>query len=155
MSYAENTAVPFERSVSEIVTMIKRAGAMQIGQMDDDAFYAIQFSLSDRLIRFRLPLPSIDAMPTHNGRKQALSATQRRDRLEQVKRSRARALMLVIKAKLESVESGIETIEQAFLANVVLPGGATVYDRVSKGIAIEYQSGKPGPVAGLLGGPST
>lgn len=154
MSYAENTTVPFERSVSEIVTMIKRAGAMQIGQMDDAAFYAIQFMLGDRLIRFRLPLPSLNAMPTRNGRNQTLTVAQRRDRLEQAKRSRARALMLVIKAKLESVESGIETIEQAFLANVVMADGVTVYDRISQPIAIEYQSGRPNAVAGLLGGPS-
>lgn len=154
MSYAESTNVPFERSIFEIVTMIKRAGAQQIGQMDDDAFYAIQFSLADRMIRFRLPLPSINDMPLRNGRNQALTAIQRRDRLAQAKRSKARALMLVIKAKLESVESGIETIEQAFLANVVMADGATVYDRIAKPIALEYQSGRPDGVAGLLGGPS-
>ena len=153
MSYAEATTVPFERSVSEIVTMLKRAGAAQIGQMDDDAFYAIQFTLGDRMIRFRLPLPSINDMPTRNGRNQALTNSQRLDRLAQTKRSKARALMLVIKAKLESVDCGIETVEEAFLANVVMADGATVYDRISRPIALEYASGKPDGVAGLLGGP--
>jgi hypothetical protein len=154
MSYAEATTVPFEKSVGEIVALIKRAGAMQIGQMDDIGFYAIQFVLGDRMIRFRLPLPSIDEMPRHNGRHQALSPHQRQDRLAQAKRSRARALLLVIKAKLESVESGIETLEQAFLAHVVMADGATVYERIAQPIALEYQSGRPDAVAGLLGGPA-
>lgn len=153
MSYAETTSVAVERSISEIVTLVKRAGASQIGQMDDDAFYAIQFTLGDRMIRFRLPWPALDTVPTHNGRNQALTRQQRQDRLEQVKRSKARALLLVIKAKLESVESGIETLEQAFLANVVLHGGQTVYDRIAEPIALEYQTGRP-TVAGLLAGPS-
>lgn len=154
MSYAENTSVSVERSIADIITLVKRAGASQIGQMDDDAFYAIQFTLADRMIRFRLPWPKLDAMPTHNGRHQALTRAQRLDKLEQVKRSKARALLLVIKAKLESVESGIETMEQAFLANVVLHGGQTVYDRIAEPIALEYQTGRP-TVAGLLAGPST
>jgi hypothetical protein len=44
----------------------------------------------------------------------------------QDQRQRWRALSLVIKAKLESVESGIATIEQEFLANIVTPGGQTM-----------------------------
>lgn len=154
MAFAETTTVPFEKSVSEIVAMLKRAGASQIGQMDDDRFYAIQFTLDNRMIRFRLPLPPLDDMPRVNGRNQALTLAQRKERLAQVHRSRARALLLVIKAKLESVESKIETVEQAFLANVVMSDGATVYDRISGPIALEYSSGKVSPVVGLLGGPS-
>lgn len=154
MSYAETTSVPFERSISEMVALIKRAGAGQIGQMDDDAFYAIQFTIGDRMIRFRLPMPALSEMPTVNGRNQRLTNEQQRAKLEQAKRARARALLLVIKAKLESVESGIETIEQAFLANVVMADGATVYDRISQPIALEYASGRPDAVAGLLGGPA-
>ncbi len=67
---------------------------------------------------------------------------------------RGRALLLVIKAKLESVESGIETLEQAFLAHVVMANGQTVYERISEGIALEYLTGVPNTVAGLLGGPA-
>lgn len=154
MSYAEDTKVPFEKSVADIVGLLKRAGANQIGQMDDKRFYAIQFTLADRMIRFRLPLQSLDEMPRVNGRNQTLTLAQRKERLAQAHRSRARALLLVIKAKLESVESNIETIEQAFLANVVMADGATVYDRIAGPIALEYQSGRPSGVAGLLGGPS-
>lgn len=155
MAYAARTEVAFEKSIAEIVALVRGAGAAQIGQFDDVGFYAIQFMLADRLIRFRLPLPSIDEMPTRKGNNQLLTAQQRRERLDQARRQRGRALLLVIKAKLESVESKIETIEQAFLAHVVMADGRTVHERISEPIALEYQTGRPDPGRGLLPPPST
>ena len=49
---------------------------------------------------------------------------------ERAERQRWRALLLVLKAKLESVESNIETFENAFLAQIVMPGDQTVADLV-------------------------
>lgn len=150
MAYAETTSVAFERSIAEVIAHIKKHGAEQIGQMEDAGFFALQFKIADRLIRFHLPFKTINDMPTHNGRRETLTEAQRRDRLEQSKRQRGRALMLVIKAKLESVESGIETVEEAFLANVVMADGQTVYQRAAQHIAIEYQTGAPNIGMGLL-----
>lgn len=150
MAYAENTTVAFEKSIGDVIAHIKRHGAWGIAQMELPDSFTLQFTLAERMIRFRLPFRSIDEMPTHNGRREKLTDAQRRERLEQSKRQRGRALMLVIKAKLESVESGIEAVEQAFLANVVMADGATVYDRVSGSLAIEYQTGQPDIVMGLL-----
>lgn len=153
MAYAEGTTVPFDKSVSEIVTLVRKAGAEQIGQMEDVGYFTVGFRLADRLIRFRVDFPSLDQMPKFDGRQRMLTPAQRQDRLTQAKRQRGRALLLVIKAKLESVESGIETIEQAFLANVVMSDGRTVYERVAEPMALEYREGRPSAVAGLLGGP--
>jgi len=50
-------------------------------------------------------------------------------------------MLLVIKAKFESVESGVETFEQAFLANVVTSSRLTVYERIAEDLAVEYQTG--------------
>jgi len=61
----------------------------------------IGFALNDRAIRFELELPE--------GNDQAI-------------RQRWRALLLAIKSKLESVDCGIETFEEAFLAHIVMPG---------------------------------
>lgn len=153
MAYAENTSVAFEKSIAEIIGLVRRAGAEQIGQMEEAQGFTIGFRLADRLIRFRVGFPSIDEMPIYNGRRERLTEAKRMDLLEQRKRQRARALMLVIKAKLESVESGIETLEEAFLANVVMADGKTVYERVAEPLALEYQHGRPSAVVGLLGGP--
>lgn len=151
MSYAEATTVPMERSISEIVTLIKRRGAEQIGQMDHPTYFAIQFTIGDRMIRFKLPLCATYDGPAKSGNGRAIDPSTV---IAQRNRALARALLLVIKAKLESVESGIETIEQAFLANVVMSNGDTVYDRISRPIALEYEKGKPDGVVGLLEGPA-
>jgi hypothetical protein len=68
-----------------------------------------------------------------------------------------RALLLVIKAKFEIVESGIETFDEAFLSNIVMSDGATVGEWATLQIATMYQQGEmppllPGPTK-LLSGP--
>jgi|SRR5690606_15366205 len=138
MAYAERTEVPFNRTVSEILSLVRKAGAEQIGQFEDGNQFAVQFTLGNRMIRFRV----------------ATADSSSRMKPEQLRRQRARALLLVIKAKLESVESGIETIEQAFLANVVMADGQTVYERIAEPIAIEYREGRPNATLGLLPPPS-
>lgn len=143
MAYAEKTEIAFDKSVGETISLIRKAGAQQIGQMELEDSFILQFRLTDRLIRFTLPLPTVNEMPTRDGRNAVLTDSQREARAEQRRRSLARALMLVIKAKLESVESGIETTEQAFLANVVTADGGTVYSKVRDALQVEYQSGKP------------
>ncbi|PTR05377.1 MULTISPECIES: hypothetical protein [unclassified Novosphingobium] len=151
MAYAETTTVPFEKSMAEIVGIVRRAGAGQIIQAEGDGEFVIQFTLAERQIRFRLPLHTTYSGPAKSGNGRAIDGSKV---LEQRNRQRGRALLLVIKAKLESVESGVETFEEAFLAHVVMSDGHTVYERISQGLALEYQQGRPDPVAGLLGGPN-
>jgi hypothetical protein len=55
--------------------------------------------------------------------------------------ARWRALVLAIKAKLESVQSKIETFEQAFYAHVVLPNGATIYEQTHEQVARQIADG--------------
>ncbi|KQM65769.1 hypothetical protein ASE75_05935 [Sphingomonas sp. Leaf17] len=141
MAYAEKTTVAVEKTIADIITLLKRAGAIRIMQFDEPERFTIQFSMRDRMVRFRVAHPEIDAMPKVNGRNQSYTRAQRIEIAEQVKRARARALMLVIKAKLESVESEVETFEQAFLANVVMHNDETVYERIAAPIAEEYRVG--------------
>jgi hypothetical protein len=150
MAYAEKTEVPIEKSIAEIVGMLKRAGAEQIGQMEEQTRFTIQFAMQDRLIRFRVGLPSLADAPARDGRGVTLNARQLASRHQQMIRQRGRALMLVIKAKLESVESEVETFEQAFLANVVMANGQTIYDRVAEPIALEYKTGAVQPTGTLF-----
>lgn len=151
MAFAEKTEIAFEKSVGEIMAMLRNSGADQFGQFEQRDGFAIQFAKESRLIRFRVKFPTLDDMPTHTAQKHVIPDDQRRKKLEQGRRQRGRALMLVIKAKLESVESEVETFEEAFLANVVMADGSTLYDRVKEPIAIEYKSGVAAPL--MLGGP--
>jgi hypothetical protein len=58
---------------------------------------------------------------------------------QKAQRQKWRALLLCIKAKLEAVESKIETFEEAFLAHVVMPDGKTVGDHTLTAIAVAYE----------------
>jgi hypothetical protein len=154
MSYAENTTVAVEKSLTEIVALIKKAGGARIAQMEDVDALAVQFFLSERMLRFRVPVPTAESMPTRdngNNRYTDIPLATRRKKADAIRRQRARALLLVIKAKLESVESGVETFDEAFLPNIVMSDGCTVWERIGEPLALEYQSGKPMPF--LLEGP--
>lgn len=142
MAYAENTSVPIEKSLSEIVSLIKRAGAVRVAQMEEPDNIAVEFFLNERRLRFRVPLPILEQMPKADGRGSMLSSKQRSDRLAAACRQRARALLLVIKAKLESVESKVETFDEAFLSNIVMPGAnTTVFEQISEPLRIGYSTG--------------
>jgi hypothetical protein len=120
MAYGLYTKVPFERTTAEIIALLKKAGADRIGQAEEPGRFAVQCFLNGRLLRFAVDVPEEP----------------------QPRRQRGRALLLVIKAKLESTESGVETFEQAFLANVVMPDGQTIADKAVPLIAEAYASGK-------------
>ena len=53
------------------------------------------------------------------------TAADQQSAWEQACRQRWRALLLIIRAKLEAAEAGISTLETEFLANIVLPDGRT------------------------------
>jgi hypothetical protein len=150
MAFAESTKVAVEKSTSEIRALLRKHGADRIAVVEEPGSVSIQCFLHDRLVRFRVRMPSPADLPDRRGSRRATSAELAAS-AEQRARQRARALLLVIKAKLESVESEVETFEEAFLANVVLANGETVMDRVREPIALEYKTGAVGPL--LLEGP--
>jgi hypothetical protein len=61
--------------------------------------------------------------------------------VEQEERTRWRSLLLVIKAKLEAVESSIATFEEEFMAQIVLPNQQTVGQWVLPEVARIYERG--------------
>lgn len=147
--YAEGTTVPVERSRAEVEALVARYGARKFASgYDDDARLAVvQFEMRDRRVQFRLHLPNPASRDiTHDGRGRQRTALQRQNAYEQECRRLWRSLVMVIKAKLESVESGIESFEEAFMANVVLPGGMTVGDYMTPQIAESYRTGQMPPM---------
>ena len=135
--FASTTIVPVSRSRAEIEETLKRFGASHFAYMDQPNKATIAFRTRDRNVRFDLPFPPAKQFKSPDAASQDL-------------RSRWRALLLCIKAKLTSVENGIETFEQAFMAHVVLPSGRTVGEEISPKISVAYQNGSDVP---LLQGP--
>lgn len=128
MTYAENTKVPVVRSRDELERTLERYGADQFAYGTDGEEWIIRFRAHERFVQMRIDKPDD----------------------ERAQRQRWRALVLVVKAKLESIESGLETFEQAFLANVMLPNGATVGESVEGWIDEAYTSGlMPKGILGL------
>jgi hypothetical protein len=65
-----------------------------------------------------------------------------RAKAEAATRQRWRALVLVLKAKLEAVASGISTLESEFLAGIVLPNGMTLGQAVLPRLSEAVSSGR-------------
>jgi hypothetical protein len=126
--YASNTSVSTERSKAEIERLLTRYGATRFGAGWDETGATILFEVHGRRVRFHLPLPDPKAREyTHTpGRGSLRSTEEARQSWEQGCRSRWRALVLIVKAKLEAVESGVVTFESEFLAHFVTSTGRTI-----------------------------
>lgn len=154
MRYAADTSVPADRSRSEIERTLARYGADQFMYGWDGDQAVIAFRMNDRHVRFLLPMPRKDDPEftmTPTGR-WSRSEAQALEAWEKATRQRWRALALVVKAKLEAVESGIAEFEDEFLAYIMLSDGSTVSDAIRPQIAKNYDQGGPPMLALPRGG---
>jgi hypothetical protein len=141
--YAADTSVPSDRSRTEIERTLSRYGAQGFMYGWDQSRAVIGFLAHGRQIRFVLPMPDRtdrEFVRTPTGR--ARSQVQIDAAYDQSVRSRWRALLLVIKAKLEAVATGIVSFEDEFAMHVVLPNGSTVGEWVLPQVERAYQSGE-------------
>jgi hypothetical protein len=151
--YASDTGVPAEKSRAEIERLIVRYGATATAFMTAADHAIVVFECHQRRVMFRLPLPHRDDKEfTHRQANQYRNTSRPRSLSEaasvweQACRQRWRALALVIKAKLEAVESGITTFEDEFLSHIVMPDGQTVGDAVRPRLKAMYETGTMQPL---------
>lgn len=137
MTFAAKTPVPAERTRSEIENTLRRYGATGFAYGTEPGKAMIAFQTKDRRIRFVLPLAPSERL----SEKQA----------GQFIRSRWRALLLSIKAKLEAVESGIETFDEAFMSHIVMPNGQTMAEHALPFVKEAYATGKMPPLLNFNG----
>lgn len=150
-TYAKETNVASETSRMDIEKTLIRYGADQFAYAAAPGKAMIGFTMHGRQIKFILPLPKRDEFRlTDTGRVRTDKSQQ--DAWEQACRQRWRALLLVIKAKLEATECGISTFESEFMANIVLPDGTTAGEFMLPQIAVAYQTGNMPPMLPMLGG---
>ena len=153
MKYATDTSVSVAKSRGEIEDMIQRAGGKRFASMYEDARAVVLFEMAHLRVMFELPLAGRDAFAnrTSRGRPVANSPERQQREWEQACRSKWRALALAIKAKLVSVDAGVESFEEAFLAHLVVPtsGGAKRFSGPAlKAIQQAYTGGKLPPLLG-------
>lgn len=119
MVYAAHTEVAVEKTRAEIEKLVVRAGADAYVAGIDGKQGSVMFRMQGRYFRFSIGIPDT----------------------AQAQRTRWRALLLVIKAKLEAVESGIQSLEDEFLANTVMSDGQTVGDFIRPQVEENYRIG--------------
>jgi len=157
--FAQGTDVSTDKSRMELETLLRRYGAESTAVFTSRGEAAVAFEMRGRRILFRLKMPEQNEERFTHARVNATRTLQRRPAelafkmWDQGCRERWRALVLAVKAKLVSVEEGVETFEEAFMAHVVMPDGMTVGEHVRPRIESAYKSQKmvpllPGPKGG-------
>lgn len=139
--YATKTSVSVAKSKTEIEKTLVKYGATGFMSAWEDNKALISFKIDERLVRLELVMPEegdfeYDARGHYKGVAKARAAC------DQANRQRWRALLLIVKAKLEAVECGISTVEREFLADIVLPDNTRLGDVLMPQIAESYASGK-------------
>lgn len=131
-AYAERTDVDVEKSRHEVERMLRDAGADQIiaawGRGASQAMVA--FVLGGVPIRIMVPLPTEAEIAKTATGKERKNLADRESAKERLERQRWRALVLLVKAKLEVIRLGVSSVEEEFLAHVMLPRGETVGSKV-------------------------
>lgn len=142
-TYASQTTVTSEKSRNEIERTLVRYGATQFAYGWQGPNAIIGFTMDGRQMRFHLPLPDVNAKEftrTPTGRQRSTAEALKAH--AQAERQRWRALLLIVKAKLEAVESGIVTFEEEFAMHMVLPDNRRVADHVVPMIEESYLTGR-------------
>src|SRR2546423_10071061 len=113
--YGAGTRVEVHRSRYELERFLNKFGARDVVFVEADANAAIQFAMHGQYVQLALPLPDPEhARFTHtpSGRRRTVAAQERA--YEQALREHWRSLVIAMRGKLQSVESGISTFEQEF-----------------------------------------
>jgi hypothetical protein len=144
--YAKTTSVSVDKSRAEIERTLSRYGASAFAYATSNDKAMIQFQADNRRIMFVLELPNKQERRfthTRGGKGSSEWYPDHQHRLwEQACRQIWRAMALLIKAKLESVDAGITIFENEFMANIIMPGGKTVGDHMRPKIEEAYKTNK-------------
>lgn len=130
--FAAKTTVPVEKTKAEIDTLLRKHGADQIMTAWETSRALVAFRINNLSARIDIPMQPMDDFlyterktPNITKRVQR-TPLQQQTAYDQSQRQAWRALLLVTKAKLEAVAAGITTMEQEFLAHMLMPNNETV-----------------------------
>lgn len=144
--------MPVERSIAEIDRLVEKYGAEEFGYMREPGRVIITFRVAGRVwVKIPLPLPKKDApeiVYTPTGRERG--PYDQAEAYRKAVRQRMRAAVLMVKARLEAIDLGIETLEMAFMPYLLLPSGETMTEHIMPQLHEMYDTGRM-PRA-LLGG---
>lgn len=138
--YAQGTAVPVNRSIDEIRSILLKAGATHYAYGESPENAQVQFALEGLHYRFVVPRPQageFSAVTNQHGFAARLDAEWRR---------RWRARVLWIKAQIEFAEAEPDAFRDAMLAHLVLPDGRTLGSWAGPQVEGMYADGQMPPL---------
>jgi hypothetical protein len=119
-NYAQGTSVTVEKSQQEIASMLRKYGASDFAAGWSDGRPYVIFKADELMFRLEVPEPDWEQFKTtETGRRRKLDQIESKTESERMRRWRI--LVLLVKAKLESVAIGNTTMFEEFLSDVVLP----------------------------------
>lgn len=141
--YAKKTTVSTSRSKDEIERTLKRYGAsaFQSGQDMDEGVAWLMFRIETAVVKIPIPMPKLEEFAISPAGRRRRKEVQQQE-YEKATRQRWRVLALLVKAKLESVEQGITTIEKEFLGDLLLTSGKTIAEEMAPQIEAAFKDGK-------------
>lgn len=143
--YAEGTEVSVTTTRVELEETLQRYGAQSMAFFTASNEAKVGFEMRDRRVVLSIRLPDRnDRRFTHSRVNQFAGEVLRAPESaakawEAACRQKWRALLLAVKAKLVSVDEGVETFEEAFMAHIMLPSGRTVAEEIAPRIAQNYR----------------
>jgi len=153
--FAEKTKVPISKSKAEIEELLRKNGASGFvsGWDDESGEQRIMCRINGRMLRFTVDAvnpndPKFTHTESGRERNEDLVASA----IENEERRRWRALLLIIKAKLEIIASGLSTFQKEFLADIVLPTGPTVEEWLGPQLEQAYETKAMPPLLPSVGG---
>lgn len=141
--FAAGTGVEIATTRAELERLLSGYGADAVVMGWDGPVSTIAFRLRGRHVRYTIERPTrsdsvVSSYPSGKPRSsyaiaEAVAAEYRR---------RWRALLLVVKAKLELVAAGDSDFDDEFLTHVMLPDGSLVRDWMGPQVARAYDTGE-------------
>ena len=133
--YAEGTKVGVDSSRGEITGILTKHGVKRMGWFGDaDSGDELQFELGGGQFRFRIEKPTAAELERRDGH--LYSYPQNVDwesKADAEWRRRWRANVLLLKAKLEFIDSGDTTLDRELLPYRVLADGRTLEQAIAAG----------------------
>ncbi len=154
--YAKGTTVEVARSRAEIDSLLTKNGASSVGILNDSdkSVAVVAFTIHGAKFRLEIPLPTMAEVDKSPKPRQWFSWDEgkrlawKRVDLVQRERERWRAVLLLIKSKLEIVRIGLSSVEREFMADLVLPGGQRAEAFFAEAIRRGLEGGDASPMLG-------
>lgn len=123
--YAEGTKVAVTKTLAEIEDLVRKRGGQRFYRGEQDDWMVLGWWQSERMVMFGVALPPLKQFERKPRGYGSRPMSEQLALQEQAMREQWRAVLLVIKAKYASVDAKIESFEESFLGQLVVPDPET------------------------------